>query len=85
MFTLKNPKRIFLGIESLRNLKKKMSIKNYLDSIDPNIKFTGTLEYIDHHEAHIASSFHYSKFEESINISIDGFGDFVSCAWGKIR
>ena len=83
LFTLKNPKRIFLGFESLRNLKKKISIKNYLDSINPNIKFTGTLEYIDHHEAHIASSFYYSKFEESVNISIDGFGDFVSCAWGK--
>ena len=29
-----------------------------------NIKFTGTLDFIDHIEGNKSSSFHYSKFED---------------------
>ena len=32
--------------------------------------------------SHIASSFYPSKFESSLAISVDGFGDFSSSAWG---
>ncbi|MBA7603148.1 hypothetical protein ES703_10252 [subsurface metagenome] len=34
---------------------------------------------IEHHRAHIASSFFVSHFKEAAVVSIDGFGDFV-CA-----
>jgi carbamoyltransferase len=33
--------------------------------------------------AHTSSAFYLSPFTESINVSIDGFGDFVSTAWGS--
>ena len=38
--------------------------------------------YVDHHTAHLASSYLTSKFKESVLLSLDGFGDFVSCAIG---
>lgn len=37
---------------------------------------------IEHHRAHLASSFYVSPFERAALLSIDGFGDFVSTMWG---
>lgn len=36
------------------------------------------IENIEHHKAHIASSFYVSGFNESACLTVDGFGDFVS-------
>jgi carbamoyltransferase len=37
---------------------------------------------VEHHVAHLASSFFVSPFEEAALVSIDGFGDFVGAMWG---
>jgi carbamoyltransferase len=37
---------------------------------------------IEHHRAHLASSFFVSPFAEAALLSIDGFGDFISTMWG---
>lgn len=36
------------------------------------------LHFVEHHCAHLASSFFVSPFEQAVCVSIDGFGDFVS-------
>jgi carbamoyltransferase len=38
---------------------------------------------IEHHRAHLASSFFVSPFEQAALLSIDGFGDFISTMWAK--
>jgi len=38
---------------------------------------------VEHHRAHVASSFYVSPFETAAVVSVDGFGDFVSGMWGK--
>jgi carbamoyltransferase len=40
---------------------------------------------VEHHRAHLASSFYVSPFERAALLSIDGFGDFVSTMWGEGR
>ncbi len=40
---------------------------------------------MEHHRAHLASSFFVSPFEEAALVSIDGFGDFSSVMWGVGR
>ena len=40
------------------------------------------IHHVEHHHAHLASSFFASPFEESAIVSIDGFGDFSSLMWG---
>jgi carbamoyltransferase len=40
---------------------------------------------IEHHRAHLASSFYVSPFEQAALLSIDGFGDFISTMWGVGR
>ena len=37
---------------------------------------------IEHHQAHLASSFFVSPFERSALLSADGLGDFASTMWG---
>ena len=81
-FVLKNPLSLKLVSSSIKNSQNKLNIKNYFLSLSKKKKLNCKIEYIDHHESHIASSYYFSKFDESVNVSIDGFGDFASCAWG---
>ncbi len=82
IFTLKNPKAINLAISSLSNIKEKVSLNKLLQAIDDKNVFNGKIKFVDHHESHITSSLAFSEFDESVNVSLDGFGDFSSCAWG---
>jgi carbamoyltransferase len=43
------------------------------------------LRHVEHHPAHLASSFFASPFDESAVCAIDGFGDFVSTSAGLGR
>jgi carbamoyltransferase len=38
--------------------------------------------FVEHHRAHIASSFFVSPFDRAAVLSVDGFGDMVSAMWG---
>jgi carbamoyltransferase len=40
------------------------------------------VHFIEHHRAHLASSFFVSPFHQAAVLSVDGFGDFSSAAWG---
>lgn len=40
---------------------------------------------VEHHQAHLASSFFVSPFDSAAVVSVDGFGDFVSGMWGTGR
>ena len=44
-------------------------------------KLRAQFHNIEHHRAHLASSFFVSPFERAALLSIDGFGDFVSTMW----
>ena len=82
-YTLKNLKAYILAFKSLINIKKKISIKKLIkENFGNQKKFQGKIRYIDHHISHIASSSCFSGFDQSVNLSIDGFGDFASAAWG---
>src|SRR6266576_1187764 len=41
-----------------------------------------TFHRVEHHVAHLASSFYCSPFEEAALLSADGLGDFASSMWG---
>ena len=81
-FLLTNFSAIKIALSSLLNSKKKLNISKLLSKIDKENKFNGKIKFVDHHESHIASSLFFSSFKRCANISIDGFGDFASCAYG---
>ena len=61
--------------------KKRKSIHDYLVESFPDHRFSGDIEYVDHHLAHLASAFNVSPYKTASIISVDGFGDFASTAW----
>lgn len=48
----------------------------------PESEINAKIHNIEHHLAHLASSFLVSPFERAAVVSVDGFGDFVSTMWG---
>jgi carbamoyltransferase len=44
--------------------------------------FKGEVHQVEHHLAHLSSAFHVSPFGKAVVVSVDGFGDFASAAWG---
>jgi carbamoyltransferase len=70
-----------LLLSRLRNRKQVAGIADELRTL-PGRPFSGAIDYIEHHWAHLASAFYPSPFREATVVSIDGFGDFASAAWG---
>jgi carbamoyltransferase len=66
----------------LRNRAKWASVADELVHSFPSDRFAGAVEHVEHHLAHLASAFYASPFPEALAVSVDGFGDFASAAWG---
>ena len=80
-FTIKNslnPKFILQKVleKKIRNNIKK-DFKLFFNS-----DFNGSFFNVEHHLSHIASAYFFSPFNNSVLLSLDGFGDFSSTAWG---
>jgi carbamoyltransferase len=71
-----------LVLSRLRNQGKRQSIESEFLEAFPHSHFRGRVHRIEHHLSHLASCFLVSPFEEAVTVSIDGFGDFSSAAWG---
>ncbi len=50
--------------------------------IDP-AKLAAKFHRVEHHQAHLASTFFVSPFEKAALLSADGLGDFASTMWGS--
>jgi carbamoyltransferase len=48
----------------------------------PTSEISAQVHNIEHHLAHLASAFFVSPYREAAVVSVDGFGDFASTAWG---
>jgi carbamoyltransferase len=73
-----------LVLDRVRNKKERADIAQTL-SAELGEPFGGRTHFVEHHHAHLASSFLASPFEEAAAVSVDGFGDFASAAWGLGR
>ena len=50
--------------------------------VDPS-SLKAEFHNVEHHQAHLASAFLVSPFEDAAILSVDGMGDFVSTMWGS--
>jgi carbamoyltransferase len=71
-----------LMVSRFRNRQARQGVADLLAINFPSQPFTGEVHHIEHHLAHLSSAFHVSPFEEAVAVSVDGFGDFASAAWG---
>jgi carbamoyltransferase len=74
-----------LVLDRFRNRRKRKGIPELLLEAFPGQSFRGSFHNTEHHLAHLSSAFHVSPFEEAAVVSVDGFGDFASAAWGVGR
>lgn len=81
-FSIKNFDNLKYAIKKSKNLIKLNSIEDYfLKEFNLSTR-TPKIIFVDHHLAHLSSSYLTSNFKNSAMLSLDGFGDFASCAIG---
>lgn len=82
LYTLTNLPSPALVLDRLRNKSKRDSLETLIGQAFPGQSFKGQVHAVEHHLAHLSSAFHVSPFDEAVAVSVDGFGDFSSAAWG---
>ncbi len=68
------------GASLLKTLRAKTTVAEGLGI--PERRVGAKVHFVEHHLAHIASSFYVSPFDRAAVMSLDGFGDMVSAMWG---
>ncbi|MEM8977589.1 MAG: carbamoyltransferase C-terminal domain-containing protein, partial [Pseudomonadota bacterium] len=84
-YAVVNPSSLPLVLERWARRSERTSIAEQLSQSNLPGRFDGSIHFVEHHLAHLASAFYVSPFTESSVVSIDGFGDFASTAWGHGR
>ncbi|MFF8842374.1 carbamoyltransferase [Streptomyces sp. NPDC015127] len=86
-YTLANRPSPRLVVERLRNARAWLDVEGMMRQaaeLDGGHggAFRGRIHRVEHHLAHLASAFYASPYTEAVAVSVDGFGDFASTAWG---
>jgi carbamoyltransferase len=81
-FSLKQRPSPALFLEKLKTRSERRNIVELLAESLGDSGFVGSYMPVEHHQAHLASAFYASPYDEAAVLSIDGFGDFASTAWG---
>ena len=69
----------------LANRSRRSGIDELMQAAFPGSKFRAAIHGVEHHICHLSSAFHVSPFADAAAVSVDGFGDFSSAAWGRGR
>ncbi len=71
------PSHILLR-DRIRNAAAWQGIDKTLRERFPDSRLNARIHYVEHHLAHVASSFFVGPFDHAALLSVDGFGDFTS-------
>lgn len=83
-FTLGNRPDLGMVLDRVKNKRERANALGEL-ATSVGTGFRGELHEVEHHLAHLSSAFHVSPYENAVVVSVDGFGDFASAAWGYGR
>lgn len=84
LFSFQHHPSLGLVKDRLKNAFKVKDIKETLAeefNVNP-LTLKARVHHIEHHIAHLASTYMVSPFEKAAVVSVDGFGDFVGSMWG---
>lgn len=81
-FTFAKRPDLKLVMDRIKNKRERAGVEAQLESAFPGQRFKGKIYPVEHHLAHLSSAYHVSPYDESVIVSVDGFGDFASGAWG---
>lgn len=82
LYVLRKRPSLGLILKRLGNIRRAGSFEDAVRTAFPGDKLRAEVHRVEHHLAHLASAFLVSDFDEAVCLSVDGFGDFASSAWG---
>jgi carbamoyltransferase len=82
LYVLRKRPSLQLMLKRFSNIRRAASYEEQVSNAFPGQQLRAKVHHVEHHLAHLASSFLVSGFDEAICLSVDGFGDFASSAWG---
>jgi len=85
LYVLRKRPSLGLILKRLGNIRRAASFEDQLQGCFPDQRLKAQIHRVEHHLAHLASSYLVSGFDEAVCLSVDGFGDFASSAWGMGR
>ncbi len=85
LYVLRKRPSLGLMLKRFGNIRRAASFEEQVESAFPGEKMRAQVHHVEHHLAHLASGFLVSGFDEAVCLSVDGFGDFASSAWGMGR
>ncbi len=85
LYVLRRRPSLSLILKRLGNIRQAGRFEDSVQSAFPGQTLRAQVHHVEHHLAHLASSFLVSGFDEAVCLSVDGFGDFASSAWGLGR
>ena len=71
-----------LVLQKIRTRRHREGVPERLARELPGPAFKGSFHNVEHHLCHLYSAYYVSPFEDAAIVSVDGFGDFSSSAWG---
>lgn len=71
-----------LVLDRIRNKGDRVGVAAELARAFPDESIRAEVHEVEHHLAHLGSAFLVSPFDDAVAVSVDGFGDFASAAWG---
>jgi carbamoyltransferase len=72
-----------LVLDRIKNKRERSGVDEELARTFPGQTMRASVHQVEHHLAHLASAYLVSPFEDATVVSVDGFGDFASAAWGR--
>jgi carbamoyltransferase len=85
LYVMRKRPSLGLILKRFGNIRRAASFEEQVESAFPGEKMRAQVHHVEHHLAHLASGFLVSGFDEAVCLSVDGFGDFASSAWGMGR
>ena len=81
-FTISHRPDPAMVVARMRKKRERARVEEEFEKHFAGDPFTGQLHHVEHHLAHLGSTFLVSPFQEAVAVSVDGFGDFASAGWG---
>ncbi len=85
LYVLRKRPSLGLIFKRLANIKRAGSFEDSVRAAFPGENLKAQVHRVEHHLAHLASAYLVSDFDDAVCLSVDGFGDFASSAWGMGR
>ena len=84
-YTLKNQRSSKFVKSRLSNTRTRLNADKDFELHFPGQQVSSKFKKVEHHRAHLASAYFASNFDQACVLSVDGFGDFSSSAWGLAK